>query len=319
MKNPIQKIERRFWKAREFGLFFTLAEEMQFIFEKKFKTKGYSWIKQKVDRQKLRFIREEGKDIFDFWRNEISRAPERLEKDAPMWIFWWQGIEEAPQLVRLCIASLRRWSNGHPVHILTKYNLEDFLNLPSYLYQKLDKGIIGYAHFADIVRVALLYQYGGIWCDATLYAADDFLKMAEGMPLFSCRQRHLSGFLSEGRWATFFWASGKNNPVFGLCCDFLLNYWEKHNVILDYLLPDYILTEAYICVPQIRMLIDQIPYNNESLYWMQKNINEYWDADEYKRVTQKNPLFKLTYKVPLFIDKNGKKTLYGWLNENEWG
>ena len=164
--------------------------------------------------------------------------------------------------------------------------------------------------------MALLYQYGGIWCDATLYAAGNFLESAEGMPLFSCRQKKASGFLSEGRWATFFWAGGKNNPVFGLCRDFLLHYWKRHEIILDYLMPDYILLEACECVPQIRMLIEQIPYNNEDLYWMQKNMDECWNADEYNKVIQNTVLFKLTYKMPLSVKKNGKITLYGWLKEN---
>ena len=30
------------------------------------------------------------------------------------------------------------------------------------------------AHLADLIRSKLLYQYGGIWCDATMYMTDFF-------------------------------------------------------------------------------------------------------------------------------------------------
>ena len=57
------------------------------------------------------------------------------DKNAPVWIFWMQGYENAPLLVKKCINSVRK-STAHPVHILSKDNLKEYCEIPEYIYIK---------------------------------------------------------------------------------------------------------------------------------------------------------------------------------------
>ena len=60
------------------------------------------------------------------------------------------------------------------VVILNKENISKYIQIPQFTYEKLKSGIISIPHFADIIRTKLLYEYGGIWMDATLYMTDTF-------------------------------------------------------------------------------------------------------------------------------------------------
>ncbi len=83
-----------------------------------------------------------------------------------IWIFWQQGQENAPYIVKKCIDS---WITKNPnwdVIILDKNNLEKYivLDLPP---EKLTN--MPLAIQSDLIRLQLLSKYGGIWTDATTY------------------------------------------------------------------------------------------------------------------------------------------------------
>lgn len=114
----------------------------------------------------------------------IQKASEYSEKsgtqhnvDEPIWIFWWTGEENAPEIVKACIQSVRRNANRHKVVLLSKANICDYIALPEYIEQKHNKGIIGHAHYSDMVRLTLLSKYGGLWIDATVFISQPLPNM----------------------------------------------------------------------------------------------------------------------------------------------
>ena len=94
-------------------------------------------------------------------------------KTKKVWVLWLQGEENAPEIVKACIASTKRAFKGYEYKVLDKSNIHDYIELPDYIEEKYKKGIITHAHYSDIVRVALLSQYGGVWVDATVYCTAD--------------------------------------------------------------------------------------------------------------------------------------------------
>lgn len=68
--------------------------------------------------------------------------PEKKECSgpAPIWVCWLQGEEQAPKLVRRCIASIRKNANGHPVNLLTEENIGRYLSIPRGILQKYRHG-----------------------------------------------------------------------------------------------------------------------------------------------------------------------------------
>ena len=85
-----------------------------------------------------------------------------------IWVMWWQGEQAAPELVRMCIDSIRRNANGAEVVVITKDNYRDYVDIPDYIIEKHRAGVISFAHLADITRMFLLAGYGGLWLDSTI-------------------------------------------------------------------------------------------------------------------------------------------------------
>ncbi len=107
--------------------------------------------------------------------NQFSSAPvQQLEQnDYKIWVFWWQGIENMPPVVKLCFDSLRIHAGNIPIYVVTKKNFREYVSFPSFIIEKFQKGNFSITHFSDILRFALLSQYGGLWLDATIFVSED--------------------------------------------------------------------------------------------------------------------------------------------------
>lgn len=80
-----------------------------------------------------------------------------------LFLFW--GGEEYTliKLLRRYIYLHSESGSGYNVHFLTPSNLRDYIDEVE-LPQKFDE--MKYAHKADIIRVLVIYKYGGIWVDS---------------------------------------------------------------------------------------------------------------------------------------------------------
>lgn len=57
--------------------------------------------------------------------------------------------------------------------VIDQNNYRDYVDIPDYIIKKLDKKQMSLTHFSDILRMALLYEYGGVWMDATLFTVEE--------------------------------------------------------------------------------------------------------------------------------------------------
>lgn len=96
-------------------------------------------------------------------------APIHDDKNEKIFTIWLQGEEKAPDLVKACFRSIRKNCKQELI-VLDENTLWDYITLPDVIMEKRRRGQIKNAHFADICRVELLYQHGGIWLDSTGFA-----------------------------------------------------------------------------------------------------------------------------------------------------
>ena len=89
-----------------------------------------------------------------------------------IWILWFQGEKNAPELVKKCIESVRYFHSDKQVIVLDFESLKNYIEIPNYIQEKYEKGIIPHANFSDYVRLCLLAKYGGTWIDSTLLLTD---------------------------------------------------------------------------------------------------------------------------------------------------
>ncbi|MCL2650485.1 MAG: capsular polysaccharide synthesis protein [Candidatus Azobacteroides sp.] len=113
--------------------------------------------------------------VADFLSGKIERfsavpkKPELVGKKI-IWQFWYQGIDEnTPKVVNVCLNSVKKYSNGYEIIILSKENMSDYIELPDFVWKRLGTGGYNITKLSNLVRSYLLSAYGGVWLDATIY------------------------------------------------------------------------------------------------------------------------------------------------------
>lgn len=224
-----------------------------------------------------------------------------------------------PELIRCCYLQLK--ANNNNVLLVSKDNIDEYVHLPDYIFEKVQQGKISFTHLSDILRVSLLAEYGGFWIDSTCWVTESLPKEVYGMTLISPRTKGLPDLpiWSNSRWCS--WAIGTNikgNPLFTFTRDVFYAIVLKTECWPFYLFMDYLYDYAYRNIPEVKTMIDAIPENNvrrnELHFMLNKSYNEY----DYKNLISSNWIFKLSYKTP-WKEKtaDGKITFYGMLlNKN---
>lgn len=224
----------------------------------------------------IRRLSPDFKAIMD--RNLIGGGKNKLQeigRDSPVWVLWAQGREAMPPIVAACVRSIERNAGTHPVNVLDSENIREFVDLPRVITDKLDRGLISYTHFSDIVRMALLGTYGGYWIDATIYLSGPLPDYA--LPFYSIRQHRGNGRFVEckdgSNWSAYFIACGPGNVYARTVYDFFLWYWEHHDRMVDYFLIDYAIAMLYRYDRGFHGLVESVPFDNEGVNDMRLSLN----------------------------------------------
>jgi hypothetical protein len=121
-----------------------------------------------------------------FWRHKFIRnttglypAGQKVEIPKILWSYWEVRPSSPPVLlefVNLCMSTWKGRNPGWEVRLLNETTLTDWLG-----HDDVPEGFnslkLMLAHKADIIRLALLNKYGGVWLDATsltIQPMDDF-------------------------------------------------------------------------------------------------------------------------------------------------
>ena len=230
-----------------------------------------------------------------------------------IWICWFQGLDSAPDLVKRCIDSVYKHSNGYQVIIITEDNFSDYVSLPFDIIDKYNMGLIGKAHFSDLLRCCLLYKYGGVWLDSTMFLTRDFPSYFLNYSFCSLRFTSVecSEAISKGFWTTYFLASEKNGYLIGNVMNVLLRYWKKHDAIIDYFLMDYIFCYYFENDIRSRDIILSQPILGKNRFLLRNNMsNSFFLELKDKFMADHIGIYKLSYKDSYRMVDNGKPTLY---------
>lgn len=305
MKNQIKRI---FLLSKYFGFKYAIITLGTILFNK-LNGDGYMahFFHKKQYSMVVNWLEFKYEDIINKYKSFEDHS-EYISNTSNIWVFWWQGMENMPPLVNACINNLKKKSGNRKVIILTQYNYCNYVNIPTFILNKVKNGTFTYTFFSDILRFALLGKYGGIWVDATLYVDKDLPDMND-YKFFTIKhglfeEWHISG----GRWSSFFMAVGNNNLGIRFIRDILLKYADTYDIWIAYLLTDAIMEVAYRNFPSFKRQIDNVPYNNKRVFQMVIDLNK--SNDDYSCPTNLN---KLTYKKRY---RESKNTVYYALIHN---
>lgn len=279
-------------KVREFGLFIPLSNllltygrKLPSSFSKRIATKRNGLIQKK---------------LFKLIGNSITDHQEAIsscyEPNAPIWFYWMQGEKNMPPIPELCLNSLRKHANGHPVIFLDADNVNQYVNIPFEIAKAYQTGKLKQAHYADIIRILLLAQHGGLWMDATLLVTQDIPETIFQTPFYSIKTKEFGYFVSRCRWSVFCLAGWKHNILFEKLSECFAAYFKQKDVMIDYFMFDQLIDILYNEHREIRNMIDQVPYSNPEVHSLNRLLLNNFNEHIYKQLTENTFLFKLSWK-----------------------
>ena len=83
-------------------------------------------------------LKKEFECLVDKYKKLII-SEKNISDDSPIWMMWYQGINNAPPIVLSCIQSIIENKANHSLILLDKFNLKNYIELPSYITEKLKK------------------------------------------------------------------------------------------------------------------------------------------------------------------------------------
>ena len=268
-------------------------------------------------------LRKESK--IDYSNDELLEVTSEFPK--MIWTMWQQGEANMPEVVKASTKTIKDFAkrNGCEFILLTDENLVDFIDIPTDIIEKYKRKELTAAHYSDIIRFSLLYQYGGIWMDATLFVSPyATLEMFKG-EFFSLNHppilpEKLERAIGDFKWSGFLLAGKKEKSYFKHIRDLYIYFIRKYPVFIHYLMMDYFILSEYELNDEFKDLVDELPVlaPAERVWFLRDHANDIFDDDIWEEVLKTTPIMKTTYKInpeELIPQSYLYKLFYGELNE----
>ena len=221
------------------------------------------------------------------------------DKNDKIWTIWLQGEDNAPNLVKACYRSVRRHCSQELI-VLDANTIFDYITLPKEIVQKYKDGKIGHAHFADICRVELLYNYGGYWLDSTGFVTAPIPKWIEDEDFFV----YLTGdnYNIGGSPYSFmqncFIRARKGAYLLAAWRAMILDYWRKENHTFDYFMHQLLFKTLVTNNKIAKKYFDKMPHvaqdPTHALWWAYQN--KPFNQQTFDEVTSGAFFQKTTYR-----------------------
>ncbi len=141
-----------------------------------------------------------------------------------IWILWFQGFDNAPYVVKKCLASWKKYNPDWKINLLEEANISEYINLNELVGKNVQE--ITKQALSDVLRINLLEKYGGVWTDATCFCnkpLDEWLSSYMGSGFFAFRNPE-----NDRPISSWFLASAKNCQLTSKYCEIVNNYWDRN-------------------------------------------------------------------------------------------
>ncbi len=224
-----------------------------------------------------------------------------MEKELPkiIWIMWYQGFEVAPVIVKKC---LQTWEKHNPDWMINKLTSETIGNyidvntiVPDYKEKQLPLEAL-----SDIVRIALLNTYGGVWVDSTVYCNEPLDKW---LYAYTAHSRFFA-FANPGpdrMLSNWFLAACSDNAIIKTLTQNTISYWSIRNERHHYFWFHYLFADIYYTDPDFQKRWDAVPKFSADGPHFFIPYEETFAQDLTKKIKSQIdqptvPVFKLTHK-----------------------
>lgn len=226
---------------------------------------------------------------------ELSGNP-AIKQNQTIWILWLQGFDQAPALVKKCCDSIFKYKPEHfEIVLLTRRNMKEYIQLPAYVLEKYDTGIITATHLSDIIRLELLGTYGGCWIDATVFCSAPIPEyMLSDMFLFKLDSILCDPVIKMSSW---WMAADRRNRIIHASRRLLLRYWESKDQLSSYFLLHLIMSKVIDADACCQELFRKIPFfNSKNAQILVENLGLQYQEGAWDMMKDSSFIQKLTCK-----------------------
>jgi len=243
------------------------------------------------------------KSLYDYLKNTYSNDDvckitqpigELLPNSDTIWWCWLQGMENAPDVCKICYESVTKLDRE--IVVVTEKNLGDYVDIPDYIMDLWQEGTITNAHFSDILRAELLVKRGGIWIDSTVFISDPVgaQKYITDPDLFCFRSVMRDGSSDFITYDSWFLRNARTSGILSDTLNMLEEYWKREHELKHYFLFHLFFTLATWRHPQE---CASIPiYSTEPCHVMQLEMMNRYNEKRWEQLLGMSPIHKLTYK-----------------------
>lgn len=223
-------------------------------------------------------------------RKDASRMKSHRGSDFRFFVYWNSGFEHAPPVARRCHTELKRLL-GSKLVTLDEKSWPFYVAIPQVV---IDKVPADKAHFSDILRVALLAQYGGAWADATCLPGQDF----EGF----ARRVASNGFFAyergdDGGISSWFMCSAGSNYIPKMLFAALCRYWSRYDKLTHYFMLHHIFEALYHLDEQFAQIWNaRVRKSANPPHYLQRSMFNPFADDHFSELYAGASVHKLTYK-----------------------
>ena len=289
----------------------------KYIYKEMMPKKLFNKIQNKTYFKTQKMVGEDWDRVLkEYFTNKIEteqiKSKKTFNNEKIIWQFWGQGwdFEKLPDVVKISYKSVEKYKKDYEIIHLDMNNINDYLEIPAYILKKVEDKKMGFAHFTDIIRLALLYNYGGVWIDATILLTDYLPQEYFEMDYFMFqRDDNLENKKDWEDYDDFYFSwnnemkvrvlnsiifAKKNNEIIKTLLDMLLIFWEHNDLVPNYFFFQVLYTELienYYKKKQCKIVSDTLTHELIRV-WFDKFSQEKLDE-----ITKRNNVHKLTYKI----------------------
>ncbi|MBE5943308.1 MAG: capsular biosynthesis protein [Lachnospiraceae bacterium] len=260
-----------------------------------FSKKSLEILRLAVSNKILKKLRKKYRKFIEGYVAAADNKDLQRVKSNKVWVCWFQGIEQAPYIVKKCYQSLQDNLKDKEIILLTDDNYRDYVTFPNHVQEKIDKGYISKTHMSDLLRLELLANYGGTWIDATVFLSGDNYPdyiFDSDLFLFQDLKPGLDGHPTC--ISSWFMTATTNNPIILLTRDLLYEYWRKNKSLIDYFLVHDMFQLAIETYPE--EWDKNMPFSNSLPHILLLRMFDKYEEKTWEAIKNQTAVHKMTYK-----------------------
>lgn len=218
------------------------------------------------DKYVMNYLKKVLKNDINTFEETSDNVPKDTLIPKQIWMLWWQGEEDAPSVVKLCISSMRQNNPEWKVTVLSKDNYQEYVQIDEHILARFNNGEVSVQLLSDLIRSELLYRYGGLWADATVFSIKHIPDSIVHYEYYSAKNIETGEkskyWVDLDLWEGYFIACKKNNNTAKWILTSLRNYLITDKALPDYLLINYLAKIGREEIFTLRSEFEMVPSNN---------------------------------------------------------